>query len=68
MITLTIRSISLAWVLLLCHSATYDNVVCQSPEQDDDQENEQAVQQECLDMFSGSDYIMEPGVFNQLKR
>lgn len=40
----------------------------ESPEPDDEQENEQAVQNECLDMFSGTDYIMEPGVFNQLKR
>jgi len=43
-------------------------IVWQSPDQDDDQENEQAVQSECLEMFSGTDYIMEPGVFNQLKR
>lgn len=32
------------------------------------EENPQAVLDECLEKFSTSDYIMEPGIFTQLKR
>jgi hypothetical protein len=31
-------------------------------------ENPQEVLRECLDKFSTPDYIMEPGIFTQLKR
>jgi negative elongation factor C/D len=31
-------------------------------------EDPEKVLQECLEKFSSSDYIMEPGIFNQLKR
>lgn len=31
-------------------------------------ENPQEVLDECLEKFSTSDYIMEPGIFTQLKR
>lgn len=31
-------------------------------------ENPQEVLQECLEKFSTPDYIMEPGIFTQLKR
>ena len=36
--------------------------------EDDDGENDQQVQAECLESFGSNDYIMEPGVFNTLKR
>ncbi|KAJ8316708.1 hypothetical protein KUTeg_005738 [Tegillarca granosa] len=39
----------------------------ESPDQEDEEEN-MAIQQECLGVFSSKDYIMEPGVFNMLKR
>jgi hypothetical protein len=32
------------------------------------EESDEAVQAECLQAFSSPDYIMEPEVFNQLKR
>ncbi len=48
------------------------NVVVKSPEHEEDEEEEeenvQVVQEECLEAFSTNDYIMEPGVFNTLKR
>ncbi len=31
-------------------------------------ENPEAVLKECLQKFETADYIMEPGIFNQLKR
>lgn len=31
-------------------------------------EDSSAVQMECIDAFSNTDFIMEPGVFNTLKR
>jgi negative elongation factor C/D len=31
-------------------------------------EDSSAVQQECIDAFSNTDFIMEPGVFSTLKR
>ncbi|XP_078330044.1 negative elongation factor D-like isoform X3 [Crassostrea virginica] len=40
-----------------------------SPEEDEEDEEEKlAAQQECLELFSCKDYIMEPGVFSTLKR
>ena len=44
--------------------------IFQSPEPDDEEEEEDndAVQAECLEAFASRDYIMEPGVFNMLKR
>lgn len=40
-----------------------------SPDEDDeDEEEKMAAQQECVDLFSSKDYIMEPGVFGTLKR
>lgn len=40
-----------------------------SPDEDDeDEEEKMAAQQECVDLFSSKDYIMEPGVFSTLKR
>ncbi|KAL3859935.1 hypothetical protein ACJMK2_010114 [Sinanodonta woodiana] len=33
----------------------------------DDEENDEAVQQECLEAFASTDYIMEPGIFSMLK-
>lgn len=38
----------------------------QSPEEEE--ENDEVVQQECLEEFSSKDYIMEPGIFSMLKR
>lgn len=38
-----------------------------SPDHDDDEAGDEIVQQECLDIFGGRDYIMEPGVFGMLK-
>lgn len=35
---------------------------------DDTSENPQLVLKECLDRFKTPDYIMEPGIFTQLKR
>jgi negative elongation factor C/D len=35
---------------------------------DDPTENPQQVLKECLDKFKTPDYIMEPGIFTQLKR
>jgi hypothetical protein len=32
------------------------------------EESDEVVQAECLQAFSSPDYIMEPEVFNQLKR
>jgi TH1 protein len=32
------------------------------------EESDETVQAECLQAFSSPDYIMEPEVFNQLKR
>ncbi|KAK2156330.1 hypothetical protein LSH36_216g06069 [Paralvinella palmiformis] len=40
----------------------------ESPEIDDDEENTETVQEECLEKFASNDYIMEPEVFNMLKR
>ena len=42
-------------------------LVLQSPEMEEE-ENTQAVQEECLEKFASNDYIMEPEVFNMLKR
>ena len=39
----------------------------QSPDHEDDEAGDEMVQQECLQIFSGKDYIMEPGVFGMLK-
>jgi len=36
------------------------------PDVDDEEENE-AIQDGCLEIFSSNDFIMEPGVFNMLK-
>lgn len=33
----------------------------------DDEEENQAIQEGCLEIFSSNDFIMEPGVFNMLK-
>lgn len=35
---------------------------------DDGMENPQEVLNQCLENFKTSDYIMEPGIFTQLKR
>ncbi|ELT99304.1 hypothetical protein CAPTEDRAFT_160748, partial [Capitella teleta] len=35
---------------------------------DEEMEDSSAVQQECIDAFSNTDFIMEPGVFSTLKR
>lgn len=35
---------------------------------DDGDNNPQEVLKECLDKFKTADYIMEPGIFTQLKR
>ena len=35
---------------------------------DDPSDNPQQVLKECLDRFKTADYIMEPGIFTQLKR
>jgi len=41
----------------------------ESPEVEDvPEENDEVVQQDCVKAFSSPDYIMEPEVFNQLKR
>lgn len=40
----------------------------QSENPDEPMENPQEVLTECLSKFSTSDYIMEPGIFAQLKR
>lgn len=37
-------------------------------EGDDNFENPQEILNECLDKFKTPDYIMEPGIFMQLKR
>ncbi len=40
----------------------------QSAEDAEMLENPEAVLKECLQKFETADYIMEPGIFNQLKR
>jgi negative elongation factor C/D len=35
---------------------------------DEPMENPEQVRAECLEKFASEDYIMEPGIFNQLKR
>jgi len=36
--------------------------------EDQQEESDEVIQSECLQAFSSPDYIMEPEVFNQLKR
>ena len=47
-------------ILLLLQMSDHD------PDVDDEEENE-AIQGGCLEIFSSNDFIMEPGVFNMLK-
>lgn len=44
------------------------NMLFQNENMDDPLENPQEVLDECLEKFSTSDYIMEPGIFTQLKK
>lgn len=40
----------------------------QADDNDDILENPQETLTQCLEKFSSADYIMEPGIFSQLKR
>ncbi|XP_045193962.1 negative elongation factor D-like [Mercenaria mercenaria] len=44
-----------------------DGLADGSPEHDDEEMGDDAVQQECLETFGTKDFIMEPGVFSMLK-
>lgn len=50
------------------HRWDQDMVDVDSDGGDDPMENPQEVLEECLEKFSTPDYIMEPGIFSQLKR
>lgn len=46
----------------------YLNIFIQADDNDDILENPQETLTQCLEKFSSADYIMEPGIFSQLKR
>lgn len=46
----------------------YLNIFVQADDNDDILENPQETLTQCLEKFSSPDYIMEPGIFSQLKR
>lgn len=52
------------------HASAHLSGSCLSQQQEDDSggEDDAEVQQECLHKFSTRDYIMEPSIFNTLKR
>lgn len=44
------------------------STLVQADDNDDILENPQETLTQCLEKFSSADYIMEPGIFSQLKR
>ncbi|XP_035680299.1 negative elongation factor D-like [Branchiostoma floridae] len=50
------------------YDRSYDSLHGEDHEGEGGDEEDMAVQQECLEAFGNRDYIMEPGIFNMLQR